>query len=246
MNKKIALVTGGMGGIGTAICQHLSDMGATVITTYKRSRDSALDWLQKQQLQGYNFSIYEADVSSFESCKDLVQKIEAEHGRIDILINNAGITKDVLFHKMELADWKDIMHTNTDSLFHMTRNVIEGMISREYGRIVNISSINGLKGQFGQVNYASAKSAVYGFTKSLALEVAKKGITVNAVSPGYIETDMLAHLSDQVLTKVLSQIPVGRLGKPAEVARVVCFLASEQSSFITGANFNINGGQYMS
>lgn len=246
MSKKVALVTGGMGGIGTAICQQLSDMGATVITSYKRSPSAALEWLKTQELGGYNFSIHEADVSNFESCKILVEKIQSEYGRIDILINNAAITKDVLFHKMALADWEDIMHTNIDSLFHMTRNVIEGMISRGYGRIVNISSINGLKGQFGQVNYASTKSAIYGFTKSLALEVAKKGITVNAVSPGYVETDMLSHLSDETLTKIVHQIPVGRLGKPSEIARVVCFLASEESSFITGANFSINGGQYMS
>lgn len=245
MKDKVALVTGGMGGIGTAICQHLHKMGAIVTTSYKRSHDAALDWLQVQKSQGYNFSIYQANITDCESCKNLIQKVESKHGRIDILINNAGITKDVLFHKMDLLDWNNVMDVNINSIFYITRNVIEGMISRKYGRIINISSVNGLKGQFGQVNYASAKSAIYGFTKSLALEVAKKGITVNAVSPGYIETDMISQLSDEILTKIINQIPIGRLGHPSEVARIVCFLAAQESSFITGANFNVNGGQYM-
>jgi acetoacetyl-CoA reductase len=245
MKQRVALVTGGMGGIGTAICQNLYLKGATVITSYSRNQNEANLWLEEQKKLGYNFSIYYGDVSNFESCAQLIQNINDEFGRIDILINNAGITRDVQLHKMNLEQWQKVMQTNLDSLFYITRQVINGMITRGYGRIINISSINSQKGQFGQVNYSAAKAGIHGFTKSLAHEVARKGITVNTISPGYISTSMLSTVSKEILEKILTQIPVGRLGKPEEVAQAVAFIAAEDSGFITGANLSINGGHYM-
>ena len=185
------------------------------------------------------------DVSDFESCLTLTKQMEEQFNGIDILVNNAGIVRDVQLYKMELAEWQTVLRTNLDSIFNMTRNVISGMMERRYGRIINISSINGQKGQFGQTNYSSSKAGIHGFTKSLAQEVARKGITVNSISPGYIETNMVMTVSDETRQKIISQIPVGRLGKPEEVARAVIFLASEESGFITGSNLVINGGQYL-
>lgn len=248
MKSKVALVTGGMGGIGTAICQHLADQGAYVIAAYNRNgdHDSAKKIQIEQQNLGFNIDIHYADVADFESCAEMTKAIENKYGAIDILVNNAGITRDVPLYKMEVEQWHSVLNTNLDSIFNVTRNVINGMIARQYGRIINISSINAQKGQYGQSNYAASKAGVHGFTKSLSQEVARKGITVNTISPGYIETSMVMAVSETIREKIIEQIPVGRLGTPDEIARAVGFLASNTSGFITGTNLTINGGQYLS
>jgi len=246
MRNKVALVTGGMGGIGTAVCQHLAREGAQVVVGYQRDSISANLWVNKQREQGYDFFASYVDVTDFESCLNLVNYIELRFGRIDILVNNAGINQDAQLYKMDLEAWRSVIQTNLDSVFNMTRHAINGMVARGYGRIINISSINGQKGQFGQANYAAAKAGIHGFTMSLAQEVARKGVTVNTISPGYVETNMLKSMPNKVLEKVIDQIPLGRLGRPDEVARAVGFLAAEQSEFVTGANLPINGGQYLS
>lgn len=247
MKGRIALVTGGTGGIGTAVCQHLNELGATVIASYKRSGDheSALAWQREQKEMGYDVDIMYADVCDFESCASLATNIKNKYQKVDILVNNAGITRDVQLYKMHPDQWQEVLKTNLDSIFNVTRNIIALMIDQKYGRIINISSINGQKGQFGQSNYSAAKAGIHGFTKSLAQEVARKGITVNTISPGYIATKMVTAISDDVKEKIIAQIPVGRLGKPEEIARAVAFLAQEDSSFITGSNLVINGGQYL-
>jgi acetoacetyl-CoA reductase len=247
MRNKTALVTGGMGGIGTAICQHLVREGATVIASYNRGgdHDAARVWWKEQLELGYDISIRYVDVTDFHSCGKMIKDIESEFRDIDILVNNAGITRDVQLYKMELEQWRAVLQTNLDSIFNVTRHVINRMIERNYGRIINISSINGQKGQFGQTNYSAAKAGIHGFTKSLAQEVARKGVTVNTVSPGYIATAMVMSVADEIREKIIAQIPVGRLGQPEEVARAVGFLAAESSGFITGSNLTINGGQYL-
>lgn len=248
MQKKVALVTGGMGGIGTAICQELCTKGARVLASYNRkgNHQQALAWQQQQSEKGYEIGIGYVDVSNFKSCEKLIQEGEKQCGPVDILVNNAGITEDVQCHKMHPELWEKVINTNLNSVFYVTRNVINGMMKRGYGRIINISSINGQKGQRGQVNYAAAKAGMHGFTKALALEVARNGITVNTVSPGYIATDMVMAIPEEIRDKIVTQIPVGRLGEPTEIARVVSFLASEASGFITGTNIAVNGGHYMS
>lgn len=247
MQNKTALVTGGMGGIGTAICQYFVEQGARVIASYNRNgnHQAAIEWQEEQRKLGYDIAVIYVDVADFESCSKMAKDIETKFGKIDILVNNAGITRDVQLYKMDLTQWQTVLRTNLDSIFNVTRNIISGMIERGYGRIINISSINGQKGQFGQTNYASAKAGIHGFTKSLAQEVARKGITVNTISPGYIETNMVMSVTDEIREKITAQIPVGRLGKPEEIARAVGFLAAEASSFITGSNLVINGGQYL-
>lgn len=248
MKGRIALVTGGTGGIGTAISQQLSARGATVIASYNRrgNHASAQEWQQEQKQFGYDIDVMYADVCDYESCGELIANIKAKYGKIDILVNNAGITRDSQLYKMNCDQWHEVLKTNLDSIFNVTRHIITLMIEQGYGRIINISSINAQKGQFGQSNYSAAKAGIHGFTKSLAQEVARKGITVNTISPGYIETKMLATLNNDIKQKIIDQIPIGRLGKPEEVARAVSFLASDQSSFITGSNLVINGGQYLS
>lgn len=203
------------------------------------------DWQVQQRNLGYEFAIGFGDVSNYESSCAMVQDIEQRIGPIDILINNAGITKDTTLKKMEVTHWMSVLRTNLDSVFHLSRAVIEGMLNRRYGRIISISSINGQKGQFGQTNYAAAKAGIYGFTKSLAQEVASKGVTVNAISPGYVATDMIKKIDDTLLRGIIDQIPVGRLAEPEEIARAVIFLADDKAGFITGSNLVINGGQYM-
>ena len=247
MKNKTALVTGGMGGIGTAVCQQLCQQGARVIATYNRggNRDAAIAWREEQLSKGYDIAIYYVDVSDFQSCQQMIHEIEADFASIDILVNNAGITRDVQFYKMNQEQWQVVLHTNLDSFYNMTRQVIESMEKRRYGRVINISSINGQKGQFGQTNYSTAKAGIHGFTKALAQEVAHKGITVNTISPGYIETPMIMAVNPKVREKIIEQIPVGRFGTPDEVAHVVIFLAKEESGFITGSNIMINGGQYL-
>lgn len=247
MKERIALVTGGTGGIGSAVCQALHEQGARVIASYNRggNHEQSKIWQEQQRQKGYEINVSYVDITDYESCKILLENIEQNYGPVDILINNAGVTMDVQCHKMSLEAWYKVINTNLNGIFNMTRQVINRMIERNYGRIINISSINAHKGQFGQVNYSASKAGILGFTKALALEVARKGITVNTISPGYIATDMINSIPTQFREQIISQIPVGRFGDPAEVARAVVFLAAEESSFITGANLAINGGHYM-
>jgi acetoacetyl-CoA reductase len=242
--KRVALVTGSTGGLGTAMCQQLYKDGYRVVAHY-RNAAKAQEWLEKQKAEGYEFDMSEADISDFASCGAMISKIEAEIGPIDVLVNNAGITKDKPLHKMSYEDWDAVLKTNLYSVFNCTRHVIEGMRERNYGRIINISSVNGQRGQFGQANYSAAKAGMHGFTKTLAMEVASKGITVNTISPGYIGTDMVMAVREDVRNQIIAQIPVGRLGGTEEIAYLVSFLASEKASFITGANYSINGGQHV-
>lgn len=244
--QRVALITGGMGGLGEAACLKLAALGDKVITTYSPNNTKAHDWLRRMNDMGYGFKAYPCDVSDFDSCKECVELVVAENGPIDVLINNAGITRDMTFKKMTKADWDAVMHTNLDSVFNMTKQVLDGMIERGWGRIINVSSVNGTKGAFGQTNYSAAKAGMHGFTKALALEVAKKGVTVNTISPGYIGTNMVMAIPEDVLeTKIIPQIPLTRLGRPEEVAGLIAYLASDEAAFITGANISINGGQHM-
>jgi acetoacetyl-CoA reductase len=243
---RVALVTGGMGGLGEAICIKLANMGITVVATYSSSNSRAEDWIAQMKSRGFDFHSVQADVSDYPSCVAAAVNVVAAVGHIDILINNAGITRDITFKKMGKVDWDAVMHTNLDSVFNMTKPVIDGMVERGWGRVINVSSVNGQKGAFGQTNYAAAKAGMHGFTKSLALEVARKGVTVNSISPGYIGTAMVMAIPEDVLReKILPQIPVGRLGMPEEVAGLCAYLASDEAAFITGANIAINGGQHM-
>ena len=244
MAARVALVTGGTGGIGTAICKKLADMGHKVATNY-RNEEKTLAWQQQMREQGYDVTIVKGDVSSPEEAEALVREVEAKLGPVEILVNNAGITRDTTFHRMNPQHWNDVINTNLNSVFNMTRPVIEGMRDRKWGRVIQISSINGLKGQYGQANYAAAKAGMHGFTISLARENAKLGITVNTVSPGYVATDMVMAVPEEVRAKIVAEIPTGRLGKPEEIAFAVAFLVDEQASWITGSNLDINGGQHM-
>ena len=244
--NKVALVTGGMGGLGTALCQRLHEAGFTVALTYSPSNTTPDAWLAAQRDEGYRFSAYRLDVTDDAACGVMMEGLLAEHGRIDVLVNNAGITRDRSLRKMTLDDWHAVLHTNLDSVFHMSRRVIEPMIAQRWGRIVNISSVNANAGAFGQANYAAAKAGMHGFTKALALESARHGITVNTVSPGYLRTRMVEAVPEEVMkTRILPQIPLGRLGEPAEVAGLVAWLASNEAGFVTGADIAINGGQHM-
>jgi acetoacetyl-CoA reductase len=244
--SKTALVTGGMGGLGEAICLKLAAMGYTVVTTHSPSNKKAADWLATMKANGNAFHAYPCDVADYDSCAACVKQVEAEVGPIDVLVNNAGITRDLTFRKMVKADWDAVIKTNLDSCFNMSKQVIEGMIGRKWGRIINVSSVNGQKGAFGQTNYSAAKAGMHGFTKALALEVAKTGVTVNTISPGYIGTAMVTAIDPEVLkSKILPQIPVSRLGKPEEIAGLVAYLTSEEAAFVTGSNIAINGGQHM-
>jgi acetoacetyl-CoA reductase len=244
--KRIALVTGGMGGLGEAICFKLAALGYTVVTTYSPGNTRAQAWLQAMKARGFDFHAYACDVTDWESCQACVRQAVAELGPVDVLVNNAGITRDMTFKKMDKINWDSVMHTNLDSCFNMAKQVCDGMVDRNWGRIINISSVNGQKGAFGQTNYSAAKAGMHGFTKALALEVARKGVTVNTISPGYIGTKMVMAIPKEVLdSKIIPQIPIGRLGKPEEVAGLVAYLASEEAAFVTGANIAINGGQHM-
>jgi len=244
--KRVALVTGGMGGLGEAICIKLAMLGDAVVTTYSPANSKAPQWLGEMRERGYNFRAYACDVTDWDSCAACIAKVAAEVGPVDVLVNNAGITRDMTFRKMDRTNWDAVMHTNLDSVFNMTKQVCDGMVERGWGRIVNISSVNGQKGAFGQTNYSAAKAGMHGFTKALSLEVARKGVTVNTISPGYIGTKMVMAIPKEVLdTKIIPQIPMGRLGRPEEVAGLVAYLASEEAAFVTGANIAINGGQHM-
>jgi acetoacetyl-CoA reductase len=243
---RVALVTGGMGGLGEAICMRLADAGARVVATYSPGNAKAPEWLAAMKARGYDFVGVPCDVADFASAGSCVQRVESDVGPVDVLVNNAGITRDTTLRRMGKDDWDAVIRTNLDSCFNMTKQVIEGMVARRWGRVINISSVNGQKGAYGQTNYAAAKAGMHGFTKALALEVARNGVTVNTVSPGYLDTRMVAAVPQEVMrAKVLPQIPVGRLGQPAEVAALVAYLASEEAAFVTGADLSINGGQHM-
>jgi acetoacetyl-CoA reductase len=246
MARRVALVTGGMGGIGEAISVKLHDAGHTVVVTYSPNNANADSWLAKMDANGRQFRAYAVDVADYESCERCAAQIRSEIGPIDILINNAGITRDASFKKLDKGAWDAVLSTNLDSVFNMTKQWYEHMTARGWGRIVNISSVIGCKGGFGQTNYAAAKAGMHGFTKSLALELARKGVTVNTVSPGFIATRMVMAVPEDVLkTKILPEIPVGRLGQPEEVAALIAYLCSEEAGFVTGANISINGGQHL-
>lgn len=246
MAKSVAIVTGGTGGIGSAICQRLANDYHVVACYFKHGRhEEAKQWQEEQKKLGFDIDIVYGDIAQFDDCEKLTTHIMERYGHIEVLVNNAGVTQDCSLKKMSPQQWQQVLDANLTSVFNMTRNVIPHMLDKGYGRIISISSINGRKGQFGQCNYASTKAALFGFTKSLALEVASKGVTVNTVSPGYIETPMLAAMKKEVLDAIISGIPVGRLGHPQEIADAVAFFASPASGFITGANLDINGGQYM-
>jgi acetoacetyl-CoA reductase len=235
-----------MGGIGEAICLRLAQAGHKVVATYSPGNTRAGEWAENMKSRGYEIAAAQVDVADYDSCQKAVSHIQSEVGPIDILVNNAGITRDATFRKMGKPDWDAVLRTNLDSVFNMTKPVCEGMVARGWGRIINISSVNGQKGQFGQTNYSAAKAGMHGFTKALAQELARHGVTVNTVSPGYIATRMVLAVPKEILdTKILPQIPVGRLGKPEEVAALVAYLCSEEAAFITGANIAINGGQHM-
>jgi acetoacetyl-CoA reductase len=243
-DKKVALVTGSTGGIGTALCKRLYEEGYRVVGNC-RCPEKGKKLQEELENMDYEIDMMEADVTDFDAVRQMIQDIETNIGPIDFLINNAGITKDKKFSKMSKNDWDQVINTDLNSVFNCARHVIDGMVERGFGRIINISSINAQKGQFGQTNYCAAKAGVHGFTKSLALEVAKYGVTVNTVSPGYIGTDMVMAVPENIRSQIISQIPVGRLGMIEEVAEAVSFLLSDKTSFITGSNLSINGGQHM-
>ena len=244
--SRVALVTGGMGGLGEAVCIKLAALGYKVVTTHSPNNAKAKDWLTAMNAMGYGFRAFPCDVADFDACQACVDAVVHEVGPVDVLVNNAGITRDMTFRRMTKADWDAVIHTNLDSAFNMTKQVMEGMVERKWGRVINVSSVNGQKGAFGQTNYAAAKAGMHGFTKALALEVAKSGVTVNTISPGYIGTRMVMAIPQDILdSKILPQIPVSRLGKPEEIAGLVAYLASDEAAFVTGANISINGGQHM-
>ena len=246
MAQRIALVTGGMGGLGEAICMKLEKMGIKVVVTYSPGNTKHNEWLKEMEGQGFKFLAYACDVADFDSCSKMVAQVAKEVGPVDILINNAGITRDMTFKKMTKVDWDAVIRTNLDSVFNVTKPVVDGMVERGWGRVINVSSVNGQKGAFGQTNYSAAKAGMHGFSKALAYEVARKGVTVNTISPGYIGTKMVLAIPKDVLdTKIIPQIPMGRLGKPDEVAGLCAYLASDEAAFLTGANIAINGGQHM-
>ncbi len=244
--KRTVLVTGGMGGLGETISTKMADDGYKVAVTYSPGNTKHEQWVAEMKGRGYDFVAVECDVADIDSCARAVAEVQAKIGPIDILVNNAGITRDMTFKKMDKVNWDAVLRTNLDSLFNMTKQVADGMTERGWGRIINVSSVNGSKGAFGQTNYSAAKAGVHGFTKALALEVARKNVTVNTISPGYIGTKMVTAIPKDILdSKILPQIPVGRLGKPEEVAGLIIYLASEEAAFVTGANIAINGGQHM-
>ena len=246
MTQRVALVTGAMGGLGTAICQELANAGHKVVAAYHPQFDNKDAWLADMAAAGFkDFVCVAGDVSVLEDCQKMVAEAEAACGQVDILINNAGITRDRMFAKMERDGWDAVIATNLTSLFNMTKQVSAKMAERGWGRIINISSVNGVKGQAGQTNYSTAKAGMHGFSMALAQEVASKGVTVNTVSPGYIGTDMVRAIREDVLEKIVATIPVKRLGEPEEIASIVSWLASDKAGFTTGANFACNGGNYM-
>ena len=246
MSKRIALVTGGIGGLGSVICRQLAADGFTVVANYIVQEEAkAQAWLVAEREAGRDMHIAMADVSNFESCTAMIAKIKTEIGAVSVLVNNAGITKDGMFKKMPLENWMDVLNVNLNSVYNVSRPLIDDMLTAGWGRIINMSSVNGQKGQFGQTNYSAAKAGMHGFTKALAQETASKGITVNTISPGYLATEMVMAIKQEVRDQIIATIPVGRLGKPEEIAKLVSYLASDDAAFITGANIAINGGLHM-
>jgi acetoacetyl-CoA reductase len=244
--QKVAVVTGGTNELGEAICRKLFTAGYRVLTTYSPRYDNAQLWLESQAGAGFIFSAYMIDVSEYAACAQGVRKILSDAGRIDVLVNNAGITRDASFEKMTAENWRLVMRGNLDSVFNMTSHAVNSMLERQWGRVINISSINARTGRCGSTNDAATTAGIHGFSKSLALELARKGVTVNTVSPGYLRTETLRRVPQQVLkTKILSEIPVGRLGEPDEVAGLVAYLSSDEAAFVTGTDIAVNGGQYM-
>ncbi len=245
--QRIALVTGGIGGLGTEICRHLARGGARVIAVDLASREERVAAFRHEVASFEDAITFEpVDVSNFDSCRQLIARVEQQHGSVDILVNAAGITRDASLRKMTPQQWHELMQVNLDGVFNMCRNAVEGMTARGFGRIVNISSVNGQTGQFGQTNYSAAKAGVHGFSMALAREVARKGVTVNSVSPGYCDTPMVAAVSNEIREQIIAGIPIGRLGSPADIARAVAFLAADDAGYITGANLPVNGGYFMS
>jgi len=244
MQKNIAWVTGGTGGIGTGICQALVDAGYQVVAGYSNA-EKAKAWQEEQKAAGYDIAISYADVTDFDSVSQSYAEIQEKLGSVSVLVNNAGITADGMLKKLDVDQWRSVLSTNLDSVFNTSKSCLNAMLEQQYGRIINISSINAEKGQMGQTNYSAAKAGMHGFTKALAQETARKGITVNTISPGYIATDMIMKIKEEIREGIKAQIPVGRFGEPEDIARIVVFLADEASSFITGANISANGGQYM-
>ncbi|NVK41286.1 MAG: acetoacetyl-CoA reductase [Oceanospirillaceae bacterium] len=244
MSEHVALVTGGTGGIGTAICRRLADDGYRVVAGYSNA-EKAKRWQSEQRAAGYEIAIAYANVADFDSCQHCYQEIVDNYGPVAVLVNNAGITRDTTLKRMSPEQWNEVIQTNLNSVFNLSRACLEDMLQHQFGRIINISSINGQKGQFGQTNYCAAKAGMHGFTKALAQEVASKGITVNTISPGYIATDMIMAVPEEIREQIREQIPVKRFGKPEEIARAVSFLAAEEAGFITGSDLSVNGGQYM-
>ena len=245
MSKRVAYVTGGMGGIGTSICQRLAKEGFTVVAGCGPNSPRKDKWLAEQKALGYDFIASEGNVDDWESTVEAFNKVKSEVGEVDVLVNNAGITRDGMFRKMTRESWDAVIDTNLNSMFNVTKQVIDGMVDRNWGRIVNISSVNGQKGQLGQVNYSTAKAGMHGFTMALAQEVASKGVTVNTVSPGYIGTDMVKAIRQEVLDKIIATVPVKRLGEPSEIASIIAWLASDEGGYATGAEFSVNGGLHM-
>jgi acetoacetyl-CoA reductase len=244
MSQKVAYVTGGMGGIGTAICQRLSKEGFKVIAGCGPTRDYG-KWLAEQAELGFTFYASSGNVGNWDSTVAAFDKAHAEHGVIDLLVNNAGITRDRMFLKMTREDWDAVIETNLNSMFNVTKQVVGGMVEKGWGRIINISSVNGVKGQAGQTNYSAAKAGMHGFSMALAQELATKGVTVNTVSPGYIGTDMVKAIRQEVLDKIIGTVPVKRLGEPSEIASIIAWLASDEGGYATGAEFSVNGGLHM-
>jgi acetoacetyl-CoA reductase len=242
---RIVFVSGGMGGIGSAICRRLGRAGHTVVAGCLPDYEKKSEWLDRMRGEGHRVHAAEGDVSDFDSCAGMFYNIASVVGPVDILVNNAGITRDAVFKRMTEADWIAVINTNLNSVFNVTRQVIDGMSERGWGRIINISSVNAIKGQFGQTNYSAAKAGMAGFSKALAQEVVRKGVTVNTVSPGYVETDMVMAIRPEIRDQIVASIPMGRLAKPEEIAAVVAFLASEEAGYITGANISVNGGMHM-
>ncbi|HTQ75299.1 MAG TPA: beta-ketoacyl-ACP reductase [Burkholderiales bacterium] len=245
LKPRIAFVSGGMGGIGTAVCRRLARNGVKVVAGCLPGYESKNAWLAQMHAEGLPVHSAEGNVDDYASCAEMFYQISSVIGPVDILVNNAGITRDGVFKRMSPGDWYAVINTNLNSVFNVTRQVIEGMVERGWGRVVNISSVNALKGQFGQTNYSAAKAGMHGFSKALAQEVVKKGVTVNTISPGYVQTDMVKAIKPDILESIIQQIPMGRLAQPEEIAGLVAYLASDDAGYITGANISINGGLHM-
>jgi acetoacetyl-CoA reductase len=242
---RVVFVSGGMGGIGTALCRRLGQTGHTVIAGCLPGYEKKDEWLARMKKEGLRIHAAEGNVADFDSTAAMFERLRDTVGPVDILVNNAGITRDSMFKKMTERDWMEVINTNLNSVFNVTRQVIDGMVERGWGRVINISSVNAIKGQYGQTNYSAAKAGMAGFAKALAQEVVRKGVTVNTVSPGYVETDMVMAIRKEIRDQIVQQIPMGRLARPEEIAAVVAFLASDEAGYITGANISVNGGMHM-